>query len=115
MNIIHRRGWELPESLVTPEPVAMNRRSVLAGAALSVAGGVLLPRAAHADGPMAPPVNEKYKPGRAVTPEKAATTYNNYYEFSEDKDLWQAAQKMTVSPWSVQIDGLVKTPRSHRL
>ncbi|HEY6434313.1 MAG TPA: protein-methionine-sulfoxide reductase catalytic subunit MsrP [Acetobacteraceae bacterium] len=112
MNIIHRRGWELPESLVTPEPVAVNRRSVLAGAALSVAGGLLLPGAARADGAMAPPVDEKYKPGRAVTPEKAATTYNNYYEFSEDKDLWEAAQKMTVSPWSVQIDGLVKTPRT---
>ena len=33
-------------------------------------------------------------PGRAITPEKDATTYNNYYEFSENKDLWRAAQKM---------------------
>jgi len=110
MTIIRKRGWEIPERLVTPEAVAMSRRGVLAGtAALAVAAG--LPRHARADETMAAPLNKKYKPGRAITPEKDATTYNNYYEFSEDKDLWEAAQKMTISPWSIQFDGLVKTPR----
>ena len=114
MNIIRRRGWELPERLMTQEALVLNRRALLAGAALTI-GGSALPPMARADTPIAAPMNDKYKPGRAITPEKDVTTYNNYYEFSEDKDLWQAAQKMTVSPWSIQIDGLVKTPRHHLL
>ncbi len=111
MNIVHRRGWELPERLVTPEAVAMNRRTLLAGSAASIAALGISPRA-RAAGWMNAPVDAKYQPGRAITPEQIATTYNNYYEFSEDKDLWRAAQKMTISPWSVQIDGRVKTPRT---
>ena len=60
-------------------------------------------------------MNDKYKPGRAIAPEKDVTTYNNYYEFSEDKDLWRAAQKMTISPWSIQIDGHGEDAHHHRL
>ncbi len=33
MNVIRRRGWEIPESQVTPEHVFFNRRTFLAGAA----------------------------------------------------------------------------------
>ena len=39
MHIIRRKGWEIPESQVTPEPIALNRRAtfyikrILAGAA----------------------------------------------------------------------------------
>ena len=31
MNIIRRRGWELPESQVTPEHLFFNRRSLHGG------------------------------------------------------------------------------------
>ena len=106
MNVLKRRGWELPESMVTPEPIALNRRALVGGALAASTAAALPARAANT------PVNTKYKPGRAITPEKDVETYNNYYEFSEDKDLWRAAQKMTVSPWSIKIEGLVKTPRT---
>ncbi len=112
MNIIKRRGWDIPERLVTPEAAVIGRRSLLAGTAAVSIAGALRPGAARAEPAMTAPVNMKYKPGRAVTPEKDVETYNNYYEFSEDKDLWQAAQKMTISPWSIRIDGLVKAPRT---
>jgi methionine sulfoxide reductase catalytic subunit len=105
MNILKRRGWELPEALVTPEPIALNRRTLIGGA-VALSAAALPARGATL------PVNTKYQPGRAVTPEKDVETYNNYYEFSEDKDLWRAAQKMTVTPWSIKIEGLVKTPRT---
>ena len=108
MKIIRRHGWEIPESRVTPEALMINRRAILGGAAALVLGAAALPGGARADAPL----DKTYEPGRAITPEKDATTYNNYYEFSEDKDLWRAAQKMSVSPWSVQFDGLVKTPRT---
>jgi len=46
-----------------------------------------------------------------VTEEKYATTYNNYYEFSESKNLWRDAQAMKTSPWTIELAGLVKQPR----
>ena len=46
-----------------------------------------------------------------MTEEKYATTYNNYYEFSESKNLWQLAQAMKTSPWTIEFAGLVKQPR----
>jgi sulfoxide reductase catalytic subunit YedY len=56
--------------------------------------------------------NTKYQPDRAITDEKAATTYNNYYEFSEGKNLWEAAQALPLDPWSIRIEGMVAKPRT---
>jgi sulfoxide reductase catalytic subunit YedY len=103
MRIIRRRGWEIAESQVTPEAVVLNRRSLLGGTAALLATASAV--AAHAE------PNPKYPAGRALTEEKYATTYNNYYEFSESKDLWQLAQKMKTSPWTIEFAGLVKRPR----
>lgn len=108
MHIIRRRGWEIPERLVTPEALVLNRRAVLGGA-LALAAAPAVARAAD----FAAPRNPTFKGGRPVTPEKDVTTYNNYYEFSEDKDCWPLAQKMVLThPWDIQIDGLVKAPRT---
>ena len=102
MRIIGRRGWEIAESQVTPETVALNRRAVLGGTAALFAAAPGLVRAAP---------NPKYEAARAVTDEKYATTYNNYYEFSESKNMWRDAQKMKTSPWTIELSGLVKQPR----
>jgi sulfoxide reductase catalytic subunit YedY len=59
-----------------------------------------------------PQVGGKYPPGRAVTPEGDSTTYNNYYEFGTSKSVVEAAARFVMSPWSVQIDGMVKQPRT---
>jgi sulfoxide reductase catalytic subunit YedY len=127
MLIKRRRGWEIPEREVTPEPVALGRRAVVAGAltAGALAVGVATPAAAQFGffgsskkvpditlKPLPAKHNDRYVAGRALTPEQAATTYNNFYEFSDDKDLWQAAQALPVSPWSIAIGGMVKTPRT---
>ena len=43
-----------------------------------------------------------------ITPYKDVTSYNNYYEFSTDKDgPAKLAQKFRTRPWKVKIDGLV--------
>ncbi len=103
MHIVRRRGWELPERLVTPAALVLGRRTALSGiGALAVA----------ATASAAPEVNPKYVAGRDLTPEKYAETYNNYYEFSESKNLWQSTQSMKQHPWSIQIDGMVKQPRT---
>ncbi|MGA7390503.1 MAG: protein-methionine-sulfoxide reductase catalytic subunit MsrP, partial [Pseudolabrys sp.] len=37
MNVIYRRGWEIPDRLATPEHLVFNRRSFLAGGASALA------------------------------------------------------------------------------
>ncbi len=102
--VIHRRhGWRLRESAVTPEAYSVGRRGLLvgAGAAALVAGSAT----AHAE------PDAKYPPGRALTPEAESTTYNNFYEFGTDKSIYRAAQRLPVTPWQIEIAGLVEKPR----
>ncbi|MES1155194.1 MAG: protein-methionine-sulfoxide reductase catalytic subunit MsrP, partial [Pseudorhodoplanes sp.] len=47
MHVIHRRGWEIPERLATPEAVFLNRRAFL-GSAAGAAALALSPSAASA-------------------------------------------------------------------
>jgi sulfoxide reductase catalytic subunit YedY len=103
MLIQRRKGWEIAESHVTPEGLAVRRRSVLAG----VAG---MASAAFAGSAFAT-ANPKYTAGRTLTPEADATSYNNFYEFGTDKGIARAAQRLPVSPWSIEIAGLVAQPR----
>jgi len=109
MSIIRRRGWEISENRVTPESVALNRRSLLGGTSGLLAAAAL-PELFTPGSSRAEP-NPKYPAGRAVTDEKYSTTYNNYYEFSESKNLWRDAQEMKTSPWTIEFAGLVKQPR----
>jgi len=109
MHIIRRKGWEIPESRVTPESIALNRRALLgAGAASIIAPS--LPRLARAEGGGIQR-NPKYLPGRPLTGEKEATTFNNYYEFSTSKNMWRMAQDFPMKPWTIKLDGLIKEPR----
>lgn len=46
-----------------------------------------------------------------LTPKKSALHYNNYYEFSTNKEAVAVlAQAFTTSPWTLQIGGLVEQP-----
>lgn len=105
------RGWEIPESHVTPEQLVIGRR-----AGLGVAAGLLAaPAPALAQGAPAglPPAmrNPRYAPGRDITDEREATTFNNFYEFGSHKTISRAAQRLPQRPWSVKVEGMVETPR----
>ncbi len=102
MFIHRRKGWELPDSAATPERLVIGRRAAMAGVAMAGAG--LLAGAARA-------ADVKYPPGREVTPEADVTTYNNFYEFGDDKGIWRAVQRMPVSPWQIEFAGMVDKPR----
>ena len=108
------RGWEIPESAVTPEAAVLGRRRVLGVAvgAAALAAGAGNARADTAPTETLLTPDPRFPPGRAITAEKDATTYNNYYEFSENKNLWRAAQKLPQSPWSISFDGEVEKPRT---
>lgn len=118
MLIKVKRGWELPESAVTPEDVFLNRRDMVKALGIApalAATASVLPGSAFAatDGdPSAGlypvPRNEKYTVERALTTEKEATTYNNFYEFGSHKQISKAAQRLEIRPWNIKIDGMVE-------
>jgi len=110
-------GWEIPESLATPENVFLNRRSLLAGAgaiaAASSVPGLALAATAGAD-PSADlyPAkrNPKYKIPLELTPEDVNSKYNNFYEFGSHKQIYEAAQALPIRPWEVSFEGDVEKP-----
>jgi sulfoxide reductase catalytic subunit YedY len=122
MLIKRRRGWEIPESRATPERVFRDRRRIVQGLA---AGPILLAgaktlgaldfaaQAQEADpsaGLYPAKPNLKYKVKLPLTPEKEATTYNNFYEYGSHKQIWKAAQDLKIRPWTVRIEGMVEKP-----
>jgi sulfoxide reductase catalytic subunit YedY len=130
MFIHRRKGWEIPASRITPEDFVLNRRRLLGAGAVATGSLALqgqgwfglgggkqeLPDFSAGDPslPLYPAgrsmryrVNE-----RALTEEKVAVTYNNFYEFGSSKNIWQAAQKLPIRPWEVRIDGMVEQERT---
>jgi methionine sulfoxide reductase catalytic subunit len=117
-----KRGWELPERAATPESVYLQRRQLLATAALGpvlLATGGCMPDAESAqeaaDEGLAPELypaqrNDGYSLDREVTAPEFATTYNNFYEFGSHKRIWKAAQRLELQPWTLRIAGLVEQP-----
>jgi methionine sulfoxide reductase catalytic subunit len=121
MNVIRRRGWEIPERLATPEHLVFNRRAFLVGGAIALA---LTPRCAGAQrvsdvanlpNPSADlyPAkrNETYTLDRPITDEKINGNYNNFYEFNSSKRVADQAQKLPIRPWMVKLDGMVEKPQ----
>jgi sulfoxide reductase catalytic subunit YedY len=114
------RGWHLPESAATDESVFHDRRNFVkglaAGSILAAGGATLGWRAATAatagEDPSASLYPLKRNPAfvldRELTPEEVNGKYNNFYEFGSHKEIWQAAQKLPIRPWTVTIDGHVE-------
>ena len=124
MLLRRRREWELPDSAATPEAVVVGRRALAGGLAAaglmaampahawSIFGGSDAPKAAPAPRlPLTAPRNAAYDPGRAVTAENEAESYNNYYEFGMSKSVVDEAAALKVSPWTIEIAGKVAKPR----
>ncbi len=119
MQILKRRGWELPEREATPEAVFWNRRRLIQVAAMGSIAAAAGPVAVRAATPEADPTadlypatrNPAYTLDRPLTPEKVATTYNNFYEFGSSKGIWKRARdNLRIRPWTVHIDGDVEKP-----
>ena len=123
MWIKHKRGWEIGENKVTPEAARLNRRSLLIGG--GVAGAVaaaalidshgLIGSAAAATADPTQDVypamrNTKHTSDRPITADMITETYNNFYEYSENKDAYLTAGQLKTRPWTIQVDGLVDKP-----
>ena len=116
MHILHRRGWEIPESQATPEAIYLNRRALIGGAA-ALAASAALPSVARADADPTADLypakrNDKFVLDRDLTPENKAGNYNNFYEYGSDKYVAGRAQQLKTRPWTVKFDGMVEQEKT---
>ncbi|MCY4090301.1 MAG: protein-methionine-sulfoxide reductase catalytic subunit MsrP [Caldilineaceae bacterium] len=120
---------KIPSSEITPEHVYLNRRSLMKGAGLALGAAAL----AACRMPEMEEVAGSGETESADQPEttlaEAGTTdelgdplntfdqitnYNNYYEFSTDKQaVARLAEGYPTSPWTVEVGGLVNNPGTY--
>jgi len=118
--MLHRVRSDISSAEITPEAVYQERRRFLAGgltaaAATAVAG--LWPFQARATPPSRYTALNGYRkaePGpESLTKFDDAISYNNFYEFSTDKDApaLLAPDKLTTrKPWTISVSGLCAKP-----
>lgn len=92
---------------VTPKHLWLNRRQLIAGAAVLAATPALAKIEA---------AGSAFSTAEAPNTLEEITSYNNYYEFGTGKeDPAQNAGGLTIDPWSVVVDGLVDNPGTYDL
>lgn len=110
-----KKSWEISENLVTPEEIYLNRRQLLKGTGLAAAGAItsgLIPEAWAKE--ELRKLNFKKNPNyvvtdkdRPLTKEDLAISYNNFYEFSLDKnEVQEKVKKWNLGPWKIEVSGL---------
>lgn len=118
VSIIKRPDWAIAEALATPEHVFVDRRRILQGLGLGVmsaAATAARPRIAKAETDPTADLypakrNDAFKLDRGLTPEKLNLTYNNFFEFGSEKQIYRNAQNLVVHPWDIEIGGMVEKP-----
>ena len=91
-------------SEVTPERIYLSRRKLMTSMVVMVGSTVLQSAGLSAETDFQQLRNE-------LTPLKAITNYNNFYEFSTAKEaVAPLSQGLRLSPWTVKVGGLVNKP-----
>lgn len=111
MLIKIQKAHEIVPSEITPHEVYLNRRKFMMGAAVAP---FLSPALAMAEEDVLPYDGHALK--GELTPYKAVTTYNNFYEFGTNKDdPSNNAGSLITKPWTVKVDGHVNKPGDYNL
>ncbi len=123
----------IKSSEITDKKVYLNRRLFMRGAALlgtTAATGLLYrklnqattetPKGEKLAGVAQSPTDEGARQGfttnEKLTPFENITNYNNFYEFSTDKQgVASASKRFKTSPWNVSVEGLVNKPTTFGL
>lgn len=109
-----KKADDVRSSEITPKSLYLNRRKFLvaaglAGAAAASAKGLLgiaSPERAYAGEKIPNLQKSPFSTTEKITPEQTVANYNNYYEFSTEKDEpAKLATKFRTRPWKVKIEG----------
>lgn len=117
-------GKPIPSTEITPEHVYLNRRKFMHAASAAALGGLIAACAPAA--PAEEPQGET-APTPVIAGEVSKTTdelgdplnsfeqitnYNNFYEFTEDKEgVAYLSRNFKPTPWTVEVGGLVNRPK----
>jgi sulfoxide reductase catalytic subunit YedY len=112
-----KRADDIRSSEITSKDLYLNRRKFLAGIAMTGAAAattfatrdIFSPsQVAHASEKMAGIQKSPLSTTEKITPYNDVTHYNNYYEFSTEKEEpADLTKNFKTRPWTVTIDGLV--------
>jgi sulfoxide reductase catalytic subunit YedY len=113
-----KKAEDIGSSEITPKSLYLNRRKFLAGAGLAAGAAatgfgareIVSPSASALAGNKIEGIQKSpFSTTEAITPYKDVTNYNNYYEFSTDKDgPAKLAKDFRTRPWKVKIEGQVE-------
>lgn len=100
-----------PSDQITPKELFLNRRQFLIAAGVVSASAFL---AACGAGSQPPSSGGVYTD--TLTDQDTALNFNNYFEFSTSKsEVAVLAKSFPISPWTVEVGGLVKNPKTYTL
>ncbi|MGD2026396.1 MAG: protein-methionine-sulfoxide reductase catalytic subunit MsrP [Anaerolineales bacterium] len=108
---------------ITPEEVYLSRRDILkamgivtASAALLAACGPNLPETENSGAADLPSGSANDEYGDPVNTFEEITNYNNYYEFTTDKQgVAKLSADFETEPWTVEVSGLVNNPKTYSM
>ena len=123
---------DIKSSEITPEHIYLNRRKFMVGVgALAASAAVLAacgpensastsagagtnPGEAKASEPQASAETDEL--GDTLTPYEAVTNFNNFYEFTTDKErVAGMVGDFKTEPWTGEVGGLVNNPKTYGL
>src|SRR5271154_6628765 len=112
-----KKAPDIRSSEITPQSLYLDRRKFLAGAAITAAARsppprprqlIRSPAPAQAGNKIDGVKKSPFSTTETITPFNDVTHYNNYYEFSTQKEEpADLAKNFRTRPWKVKIDGLV--------
>ena len=128
---------DIKSSEITPEHIYLSRRKFMVGvgtlaasaavlAACGTEGAATAPSSAPADTTTTDAAEaEAIEPtagastdelGDDLTPFESVINFNNFYEFTTDKErVAELSQDFVSSPWELKVDGMVNNPKTYDL
>jgi methionine sulfoxide reductase catalytic subunit len=113
-----KKAEDIHSSEITPRSLYLNRRQFLAGVTIAGAtaatgfgaGEIVSPSTTALAGNKIDGITKSpLSTTEAITPYRDVTNYNNYYEFSTDKEgPAKLAKDFRTRPWKVKIEGQVE-------
>ena len=110
----------IPSSEITPESVYRNRRQFMVGIGALALGALAMsacsqpPTAPAPESTPGPTLSTTDELGDPLTSYQAVTNYNNFYEFSTNKEaVANLVGNFKTSPWTVEVGGLVARPGAY--